>query len=1245
MAKHYKYIKIGLASPSEILSWSHGEVKKHETINYRTLKPEPDGLFCEKIFGPTKDYQCYCGKSKRSADKGKVCEKCGVELTESKVRRERMGHIVLASPVVHTWFLKNSPSPLAILLDIKNKDLESIVYFASYIVIDPGKTPLQKREILDEAKYSEMYEKYGNAFVALTGAEAVKKLLQDLDLQKEEQNLRRLLKTRSKQKRDSVIKRLEIVESFLHSTNKPEWMVLTILPVIPPDLRPMVQLDGGRFATTDLNDLYRRILNRNNRLKKQIEQGAPHLITKNEKRMLQEAVDALIDNSKRKNNNDKAHHLKSLSDMLRGKQGRFRQNLLGKRVDYSGRSVIVVGPSLKMYQCGIPREMALTLFKPYVIRELIAADKTLSIPSAKKKCERQEECVWPLLERVVVEHPVLLNRAPTLHRLGIQAFEPVLIEGKAIRLHPLVCTAFNADFDGDQMAVHVPLSLEAQAEARLLMLASNNILNPKDGKPVVTPSQDMVLGNYYLTIERLNEKNEAHFYRDYNEAYLAYKNGEITLHTRIFVDPSYLPATRFTNVDIKGKYLFTTIGKMIFNSIIPNDFPYLNEATNENLTVALPEKYLFSPKNNKIEDMLAHTEVKPFKKKFLASIIAEVFKRHQTTETSAMVDRLKDLGFHYSTKSGITISMSDVLLYKGKDERIAEADRRVDQIQEAYDLGLLTEQERKNQVKAEWNKARSDIESGVWEELQKYEDNAIFMMADSGSRGSSSNFAQLAGMRGLMANTAGESIEVPVKANFREGLSVSEFFISTHGSRKGSTDTALKTAESGYLTRRLVDVSQDVIISCEDCGTEKGFWLEDVVGDDGKVIYPAYERAIGRFAARDIVNPNTGEVICKRNEMVNEEIASIIKDCGINKVYMRTNLTCNCTNGVCMKCYGRNLATNKLVEVGEAVGIVAAQSIGEPGTQLTMRTFHTGGVASTADITQGLPRVQELFEARKPKGKATLAENDGTILSIEKTKSGLEIVIKPDNPDFEEEKEVVEVTSEVKVKVGDHVNRGDRLIKGPIHPKELLRIKGTEAVQKYLVEEVQKVYRSQGVEISDKHIELIVRQMLRKLHVNHEGSSDLLPGRDVSIEEFKEAVKASLAIGGDLPKAKQILLGITKAALASNSFLSACSFQETTRILTSAAIASKKDELKGLKENVIIGGLIPAGTGLLQETSFECQHAPNEEEFEEDELETDYEEDDNDDDMEEDSSDEDASIVSEDEAFNDELSFDDDDEL
>ena len=1214
MAKHYQYIKIGLASPEEILSWSHGEVKKHETINYRTLKPEPEGLFCEKIFGPMKDYQCACGKSKRSTDKGKVCEKCGVELTESRVRRERLGHIVLASPVVHTWFLKNSPSPLAILLDIKNKDLESIVYFASYIVIDPGKTPLAKKEILDEARYSEMYERYGNAFVALTGAEAIKKLLQEIDLQAEEQKLRKSLKSTSKQRRDSVIKRLEIVESFLNSTNKPEWMILSVLPVIPPDLRPMVQLDGGRFATTDLNDLYRRILNRNNRLKKQIEQGAPHLITKNEKRMLQEAVDALIDNSKRgkKAVVEKNHHLKSLSDMLRGKQGRFRQNLLGKRVDYSGRSVIVVGPSLKMYQCGIPREMALTLFKPFVIRELVRHNQ-LSVPAAKKTCERQDDIVWKYLEEVVREHPVLLNRAPTLHRLGIQAFEPVLIEGKAIRLHPLVCTAFNADFDGDQMAVHVPLSVEAQAEARLLMLASNNILNPKDGKPVVTPSQDMVLGNYYLTIERSGLASEGHFFKDYDEAYMAYKNNEITLHTRIFVDPSYLPVTRYASAP-KGSYLFTTMGKMIFNSIIPDDFPYLNEPTEDNLINVTPAKYFFNPKTDNYADFLAHEEVAPFKKKYLARIIAEVFKKYQITETSAMLDRLKDLGFHYSTKSGITISMADVLDYKGKEARIKQADQKIDAIQEAFELGLLTDSERKNKVKEEWNTARNEIEKGVWSELQKHRDNAIFMMADSGSRGSSSNFAQLAGMRGLMSNTAGEAIEVPVKANFREGLSVSEFFISTHGARKGSTDTALKTAESGYLTRRLVDVSQDVIISRVDCGTEKGMWLGDVLGDDGKVILPVHERAIGRYAAADIVTEN-GEVLCHRNEMVDEDIALRIKEAGLKKLYLRTNLTCNCTNGVCMKCYGRNLATNKVVEVGEAVGVVAAQSIGEPGTQLTMRTFHTGGVASTADITQGLPRVQELFEARKPKGKATISEIDGIVKSIERTKSGLVITIANDEETVDY---TVEVTSELLVKEENEVKRGDRLMKGPISPKELLRVKDAEAVQKYIVEEVQKVYRSQGVEISDKHIEIIVRQMMRKLYVIQEGSSNLLPGRDVSIEEFKKATQQSLQVGGSLPKARPVLLGITKAALASNSFLSACSFQETTRILTAAAIRSKKDELIGLKENVIIGGLIPAGTGVLHDVEFNCEHRPVEEKDEDLEDINLNDEADNTDDLEED---------------------------
>ncbi len=1207
MAKHYKYIKIGLASPEVIKSWSHGEVKKHETINYRTLKPEVDGLFCEKIFGPMKDYQCACGKSKRSTDKGKVCEKCGVELTESKVRRERMGHIELASPVVHTWFLKNSPSPLAILLELKNKDLESIVYYASYIVTDPGKTSLAKKEIINEEQYYQLHMTYGNTFEALTGAEAIKKLLQGIDIQAEAEKLRRNLKTTSKQKRDSVIKRLEIVESFLHSDNKPEWMILSVIPVIPPDLRPMVQLDGGRFATTDLNDLYRRILNRNNRLKKQIEQGAPHLITKNEKRMLQEAVDALIDNSKRgkKAAVEKNHHLKSLSDMLRGKQGRFRQNLLGKRVDYSGRSVIVVGPSLKMYQCGVPREMALTLFKPFVIRELIRA-KSISVPAAKKVCERQEDIVWGILEEVVREHPVLLNRAPTLHRLGIQAFEPVLIEGKAIRLHPLVCTAFNADFDGDQMAIHVPLSVEAQAEARLLMLASNNILNPKDGKPVVTPSQDMVLGNYYLTLEKKGLHNEGHFFKDYDEAYMAYKNNEITLQTRIFIDPKYLPATRYKE-EHKNKYIFTTLGKMIFNSIMPKDFPYLNEPTEDNLVNATPDKYFFDPKHDNIEDFLGRDIVDPFKKKNLGKIIAQVFKKHQITETSAMLDRLKDLGFHYCTKSGITISMEDVLEYKGKDIRIKQADDTIDRIQEAFDMGLLTEKERKNKVKQEWNAARQEIEEGVWGELTKHRDNAIFMMADSGSRGSSSNFAQLAGMRGLMSNTAGEAIEVPVKANFREGLSVSEFFISTHGARKGSTDTALKTAESGYLTRRLVDVSQDVIISQIDCGTEKGMWLEDIIGDGGKVILPAYQRAIGRFAARDIVT-DMGEVLCRRNELVDEDIAEKIKAAGMHKVYMRTNLTCNCTNGVCMKCYGRNLATNKIVEVGEAVGVVAAQSIGEPGTQLTMRTFHTGGVASTADITQGLPRVQELFEARKPKGKATISEINGTVKSIEKSKSGIVITIVNDE---EEVEYTVEATAELTVEVDDLVMRGDRLMKGPISPKELLRIKDAETVQKYIVEEVQKVYQSQGVDISDKHIEIIVRQMMRKLYVIQEGSSDLLPGRQVSIEAFKEAVHQSLQVGGELPKARPVLLGITKAALASDSFLSACSFQETTRVLTQAAICSKKDPLVGLKENVIIGGLIPAGTGVLKDIEFECKHKPVEETEEDvisvDSLDDDYE--------------------------------------
>ena len=1202
MSKQYKYIKIGLASPEEILSWSHGEVLKHETINYRTLKPEPDGLFCEKIFGPSKDYQCACGKSKRSTDKGKVCEKCGVEITESKVRRERMGHIKLASPVVHTWFLRNSPSPLATLLDLKTKDLDEIVYLASYIVTDPGKVKeLRKKQIISEQDYSVLCEQYPGQFKALTGAEAIKTLLKNIDLEAEAKLLRKKLKTSSKQRRDKVIKRLEIVESFLRSDNKPEWMIIEVLPVIPPAIRPMVQLEGGRFATTDLNDLYRRILNRNNRLKKQYEMGAPHLITKNEKRMLQEAVDALIDNSKRgkKAALDKAHKLKSLSDMLKGKQGRFRQNLLGKRVDYSGRSVIVVGPSLRMYQCGIPKEMALILFKPFVLRELMKSGNSIAV--ANKMCDNQDSSVWGILEEVIREHPVLLNRAPTLHRLGIQAFEPVLIEGKAIRLHPLVCTPFNADFDGDQMAVHVPLSLEAQAEARLLMLASNNILNPKDGKPVVTPSQDMILGNYYLTMEVKGEENEGHFYKDFNEAFMAYKNGAITLHTRIFVDVSYLPESKFNVSNLPSKYLFTTLGKMIFNNILPVEFPYLNEPTEANLVKETPSKYFLD--SNDIEGsykrLIDSPVVEPLKKKNISRIIAEVFKRFKITETSKMLDRIKDLGFMYSTIAGFTISMTDVINYEGKQKRIKEAEAKIDEVTSFYDLGLTTNAERKKQVEAEWAKARQDIEDGVWDAF-KAANNHIYMMADSGSRGSRSNFAQLAGMRGLMANTAGDTIEVPVKANFREGLSVAEFFISTHGSRKGSTDTALKTADSGYLTRRLVDVSQSVVISCEDCGTENGFYVTKIVDEntleDGKpkLVVSLADRCVGRFAAKDVINPTTGEVIVKRNEIIDEDIAKEIDKAGLEKVCLRTNLTCEAKTGVCMKCYGRNLATNMIVEVGEAVGTIAAQSIGEPGTQLTMRTFHSGGVASTADITQGLPRVQEIFEARKPKGKATISEIDGRVVSINNSKAGKVITIKNDETG-EEKAYTVDATSVLLVAENSIIKRGDKLMKGSIHPKELLRVLNAEAVQKYLVEEVQKVYRSQSVEISDKHIEIIVRQMMRRVKIDFEGDTNLLPGHDVTINEYKDAVNSAFANKGKLPIAKRLLLGITKAALASNSFLSAASFQETTRILTSAAIQSKSDSLIGLKENVLIGGLIPAGTGILEEVSFSCEHRPEDE--------------------------------------------------
>ncbi len=1189
-SKDYSHLQIRLASPDEIRSWSYGEVLKHETINYRTLKPEIDGLFCERIFGPTKDYQCACGK-KRNLDKGQICDKCGVEITESKVRRERMGHIELEAPVVHTWYLKNSPSRLALLLDIKAKDLEEIVYLASYIVTNPGNpgdTDLVRKQILSEMEYSLYYEKYGNKFQAMTGAEAVKKLLVDLDLEKEVKSLRKKLKSPSKQKRDRVIKRLEVVEAFKNSDNKPEWMVLDVLPVIPPDLRPMVALDGGRFATTDLNDLYRRILNRNNRLKRQKESFVPRLIIKNEKRLLQEAVDSLIDNSKsgRRATMERNRQLKSLSDMLRGKQGRFRQNLLGKRVDFSARSVIVVGPDLEMYQAGIPREMAIVLFKPFVIRELTV--RLNSIQEAKRSYEALDDDAWSALEHIVKEHPVLLNRAPTLHRLGIQAFEPKLIDGKAIRLHPLVTPAFNADFDGDQMAVHLPLSNEAQAEARLLMLASNNILNPKDGKPVVTPSQDMVLGNYYLTYTKSGQKNEGHFYASYNEAYIAYKNGEIGLHTNIVVRPNSLNHA-FTDAQ-REMYFVTTLGKMIFNEILPPSFPYLNEPTEENLLNVLSDVYFVKKGENvhdKIKDM---PTPEPFGKGFLSMIIAEVFKQFEINETSKMLDKLKDLGFKYSTLSGITVSASDMNVYSKKEERIVEAENKISELEEYYDDGVLTEEERYKLVVEEWAKAREDIERGVMSEFDH--ENHIFMMYDSGARGSKSNFAQMLGMRGLMNNPAGEIIEIPVKANFKEGLTVNEFFISTHGARKGSTDTALKTAESGYLTRRLVDVSQDLIVDMEDCKTDRGVVMESIYSEDGKLVVPFIDRIIGRYTNQEVINPKNGEIILGTNELITTEKAEEMLKLNVNKVEIRSLLTCDSLNGVCKHCYGMNLATNKSVEVGEAVGVVAAQSIGEPGTQLTMRTFHTGGVASASDITAGLPRIQELFEARKPKGQATIVEVEGKVTKIENRATGITIVVnekvKKGDP-IKEAKYVLDTNSQLLVKKGDTVLPGQKLNKGSIHPKELLRVTNVETVQRYILEEVQKVYRATGVAISDKHIEIIIHQMLQKLIVVFEGDTDLLPGSKVSLATFKEANK--VAIGQrKRPAVGQLeLQGITRASLSSESFLSAASFQETTRVLTDAAIHGKVDELKGLKENVIIGGLIPAGTGILKDSYFQYE--------------------------------------------------------
>jgi DNA-directed RNA polymerase subunit beta' len=1168
-------MKIGLASPDKIRSWSFGEVKKPETINYRTLKPEKDGLFCERIFGPQKDWECHCGKYKRVRYKGVVCDRCGVEVTKAKVRRERMGHIELAAPVSHIWYFKGIPSRMGLVLDMSPRALEEVIYFASYVVTEPGDTALEKKQLLSEKEYRAYREKYGVKFQAAMGAEAIKKLLKDIDLDKEADFLKEELKTAQGQRRTRAIKRLEVVESFRNSGNNPDWMILDVLPVIPPELRPMVQLDGGRFATSDLNDLYRRVINRNNRLKRLLDLGAPSIIVQNEKRMLQEAVDALIDNGRRGRpvTGPGNRPLKSLSHMLKGKQGRFRQNLLGKRVDYSGRSVIVVGPNLKMYQCGLPKEMALELFKPFVMKDLVEKGLAHNIKSAKRKIERVQPEVWDVLEEVIKEHPVLLNRAPTLHRLGIQAFEPTLVEGRAIRLHPLVCTAYNADFDGDQMAVHVPLSSEAQAEARMLMLAAQNILNPKDGKPVVTPSQDMVLGNYYLTLEREEAVGEGIIFSNADEALLAYQNGYVHLHTRVAINAGTLSNKTFTEKQNK-QLLLTTVGKIIFNEILPDSFPYMNEPTKENLEVATPEMYFVDATANVKEEFKKRELINPFKKGFLGNIIAEVFKRFQITETSRMLDKMKSLGFRYSTKAGITVGIADIVVLAEKEEILHEAQGKVDNVLKQFKRGLITEDERYDRVISIWSAAKDTIQGKLMATLDKR--NPIFMMSDSGARGNASNFTQLAGMRGLMANPAGRIIELPIKSSFREGLTVLEYFISTHGARKGLADTALKTADSGYLTRRLVDVAQDVIVREEDCGTDRGL-LVGAIKEGNETIEPLDERLIGRYSRKTLRHPETQEVMLSENQLITEDLAKAVVDAGIEEVSIRSAFTCNTRHGVCEKCYGSNLATGSKVEVGEAVGIIAAQSIGEPGTQLTMRTFHTGGVAGD-DITQGLPRIQEIFEARNPKGQAVISEIDGVITSITEGKDRqYEITVQGD---VETRSYTAPYTARLKYGVNDKVLRGHGITEGSIDPKELLKVRDVSAVQEYLLREVQKVYRMQGVEIGDKHVEVMVRQMLRKVRVIDAGETDVLPGTLMDIHQFRDANENAILKGTTPATGRPVLLGITKASLETDSFLSAASFQETTRVLTDAAIKGKRDELLGLKENVIIGKLVPAGTGM-----------------------------------------------------------------
>ena len=1143
-------IKVGLASDEKIREWSRGEVKKPETINYRTLKPEKDGLFCEKIFGPTKDWECHCGKYKRIRYKGIICDRCGVEVTKSKVRRERMGHIELASPVAHIWYFKGIPSRISLILDMSPRSLEKVIYFAAYVVIDKGTSGLTKTQVLTEKEYREAEEKYGKgSFTAKMGAEAIRTLLKEVDLDKLSEKLKKEIAKATEQKKVKLVKRLDTVESFRLSGNKPEWMVMGVIPVIPPELRPMVQLDGGRFATSDLNDLYRRVINRNNRLKRLLELGAPEIIVRNEKRMLQESLDALIDNGRRGRPVTGAGNrpLKSLSDMLKGKQGRFRQNLLGKRVDYSGRSVIVVGPELKIYQCGLPKEMAVELFKPFVMKELVSRGLAHNIKNAKRMVEKLRPEVWDILEEVIADHPVMLNRAPTLHRLGIQAFEPVLVEGRAIKLHPLVCTAFNADFDGDQMAVHVPLSPEAQAEARYLMLSVNNLLKPQDGKPVTIPSQDMILGSYYLTMEVGGEKGEGMYFKDEEEALLAYQNGDLGLHAKVKIRMK-----REIDGEEKTKTIETTVGKVIFNEVIPQDLGFVDRTD--------PEKEF-------------DLEIGfPVMKKNLGSIIAKCIDKHGLNVTAELLDNIKSLGYKYSTKGAITVSVSDVAVPPAKKEILANSERQVEEIAKQYKRGLITDDERYSSIIKVWEKATNDVTDAMVANFDEL--NPIYMMAHSGARGDMGQLRQIAGMRGLMANTSGKAVEIPIKACFREGLDALEYFVSSHGARKGLADIAIRTADSGYLTRRLVDVSQDIIVREEDCGTESYIEVEDIK-DGNQIIETLHERLIGRYPAEDIIDPTTGEVIVDKNTLIVPMLADKIIEAGYTKVKVRSVLACKTKHGVCAKCYGMGLATRKQVNIGEAVGIIAAQSIGEPGTQLTMRTFHSGGVAG-GDITQGLPRVEEIFEARKPKGLATISEIAGTVkIADNKKRKEVTVVGKDDAKTY-----LISFGSKIKVKDGDEIEAGAPITEGSINPSEILAINGVDGVYKYLTAEVQKVYRNQGVDINDKHIEVIARQMLKRIKIEDAGDTRLFPGSLIDINELNSINEQMEKEGKEKATGSRVLLGITKASLATESFLSAASFQETTRVLTEAAIKGKTDPLIGLKENVIIGKLIPAGTGM-----------------------------------------------------------------